>query len=476
MNDNHSPLSWEAQQQEFIDAVSRLLKERCPVQPGAFVQTYGCQQNVSDSERFKGILTLMGYRMVDRAEEAELILFNTCAVREHAEERVFGNVGALKSYKKAHPSVLIILCGCMTQQESTAEKVKKSYPFVDMVLGTNSVYKLPELIYERLTGAKRIFDLDPHTQLYEEVPVRRDGVFKGWLPVMYGCDNFCSYCIVPYVRGRERSRRPADILAEFTGMVKAGYKDITLLGQNVNSYGKGEGHGTDFAALLRMLNAVEGDFVIRFMTSHPKDCTEELLDAMRDCSKVSPHLHLPFQSGSDRILSLMNRRYDRERYLELIRMAKAKIPDLVLTSDVIVGFPGETYGDFCETMSLVETVGFTALFTFLYSPRKGTPAAVMDDLVPMSEKKRWFSMLLQAQEEMALKLCAKDKGKIFRVLCEEPTEQDGRCGADGQPLLCGRTAGNQLVEFSGPKALVGQFARVKITQPGIRIYKGILIG
>ena len=466
MHNNLTPFVWENEQQNYIKLISGLLANIYEKRPNAFVNTFGCQQNVSDSERIKGMLSVMGYNIVDSAADAQLIIFNTCAVRGHAEERVFGNIGALKAYKAEHPDAVLILCGCMAQQQSVADRIKRSFPYVDMVLGTNAVYNLPQRLYERLTENRRVFDLDENTKIYEGVPVRRDGEIKGWLPVMYGCNNFCSYCIVPYVRGRERSRRPEDILAEFKEMVAAGYKDITLLGQNVNSYGKGEEHGVTFAGLLRMLSGVEGDFIIRFMTSHPKDCTDELIEAVRDCDKVAKHLHLPFQSGSDRILKEMNRRYDRQKYLELIAKVKSNIPDISLTSDIIVGFPGETREDFEDTLSLVKEVEFTSLFTFIYSPRNGTPAAEMDDPVPMKTKKEWFARLLEAQEQIAQRLSEKYRNKTVRVLCEGE-------GKDGR--LSGRMSSNVIVEFYGDKSLIGKFVQVRITEPGAWSHKGELV-
>ncbi len=450
-----------------MQKVALFLKARYISQPGAFVHTYGCQQNVSDSERLKGMLTAMGYRMLDSAEQADLVLFNTCAVREHAQDRVLGNVGALKELKRRRPSAVICVVGCMVQQETVVAQLKKSYPYVDLVLGTNALYHLPEHLYEKLTGQKRIFDIDASEALYEQVPLLRDGSFKGWLPIMYGCNNFCTYCIVPYVRGRERSRQPEDILQEAKDMIAAGFKDITLLGQNVNSYGKGEAHGVNFARLLRMLNDLPGDFRLRFMTSHPKDCTLELLDAMRDCKKAAHHLHLPFQSGSDRILREMNRHYDRAKYLELVAAARERVPDIALTSDVIVGFPGETRADFEETLRLVEEVGFTSLFTFIYSPRTGTPAAAMEDPIPLETKKAWLAELLDTQERMAAKGSQGLRHKVCRVLVEEPGRAPGTLNA--------RTSGNAVVEFPGEPSLIGTFQRVEITEPGVWAHKGQLV-
>ena len=423
--------------------------------PKACVITFGCQQNVSDSERLKGMLFEMGYTIVEKADNADFIIFNTCAVREHAEDRVFGNIGTTKAIKKDRPNTVVAVCGCMVQQEHIAAKIKKSYPYVDIVMGTHVLHRLPEFLYKRLSGGKRIFELSQEDNtIVEDIPVKRDGKFKGWLPIMYGCNNFCTYCIVPYVRGRERSREPEKIIEEFKQMIKDGYKDITLLGQNVNSYGKGCNHGINFAKLLRLLNDVEGEFVIRFMTSHPKDCTIELLDTIKECKKVTRHLHLPFQSGSSKILKRMNRYYDRETYLELIKNAKERIPDVDLTSDIIVGFPGETYEDFQETLSMVDTVKFASLFTFIYSKRNGTPAATMEDPISREEKGRWFSELLALQEKVAQENIQKFIGKTFRVLCDAKSEKEG--------FMCGHTTGTAVIEFEADEDMLGKFVDIKV--------------
>ena len=465
MAHKNRPDTAPAGQQPYIEKVRTVLTVRYAEPPRALVQTYGCQQNVSDSERMKGLLAEMGYGFTEKVEEADFILCNTCAVRGHAEDRVYGNVGAFKHHKKARPDCLIALCGCMMQQRQAADRIKKSYPHVDIVFGTHALHRLPELIYRRLTGG-RVFELDDGDEsIVEGLPVRRDSAFRGWLPVMYGCNNFCSYCIVPYVRGRERSRAPEDVLAEARRMVEAGYKDITLLGQNVNSYGKGESHGVDFAALLRRVNDIPGNFRIRFMTSHPKDCTPNLLDAMADCEKVCGHLHLPFQSGSDRILQAMNRRYTRADYLGLVEEARRRMPDIALTSDVIVGFPGETYEDFRETLSLVEAVGFSSLFTFIYSPREGTPAAALPDPVTHAEKVRWFDELLAVQEKIGREKAEQVRGRTLTLLCEEER---------GDSLLAGRADNNRVVEFPGEPELVGRFVQVTVTQPGVSMHRGVL--
>ena len=443
-------------QHKFTSLVHTMLASRYPDSPKAFVHTYGCQGNVSDSEKIKGQLREMGYSFTDSPEDADLVLFNTCAVREHAEDRVFGNVGALKPIKEKKKDMLIVLCGCMMQQKHIADRIKKSYPYVNLVFGTFAIHRLPEMLYTVLSRGKRVFEIEENEgTIAEGLPAERDRGAKAWLPIMYGCNNFCSYCIVPYVRGRERSRLPQDILTEAKELVKSGAKDITLLGQNVNSYGKNPDCGVNFASLIRQINAIEGDFVIRFMTSHPKDCTYELLDAMADCEKVARHLHLPVQSGNNRVLAEMNRRYTREQYLDLIAYAKKKMPDISLTSDIIVGFPGETYEEFLDTVSLIREVEYTSLFTFIYSKREGTKAASMPDPVSYAEKSKWFKELCDAQEEIASKRTASMVGNTYRVLVE-PNDKEG--------WLTGRTGGNISIDFEGDPSLIGQFADVQVTQ------------
>ena len=434
--------------------VKELLPKIYGKTPKACVNTYGCQQNVSDSEHIKGMLENMGYELCEEPEDADFILFNTCAVRAHAEDRVFGNIGATKQHKREKKNTIIAVCGCMAQQQIIADRIKMSYPYVDMLFGTHVVHRLPEFIYKRLTGAGRIFEIsDENNDIVEGIPIHRDQNLKGWLPIMHGCNNFCTYCIVPYVRGREVSRREEEVIAEAREMINAGFKEIMLLGQNVNSYGKGLENNVNFAGLLRKINAIDGDFRIRFMTSHPKDCTIELLDAIAECEKVERHLHLPFQSGSDRILKLMNRYYDSEGYLNLIREAKKRIPDVTFTSDIIVGFPGETYEDFKETLRIVKEVEFASLFTFIYSPRNGTPAAKMEDPVSRAEKGKWFSELLRVQEEISKRNNEALVGKTFRLLCDEVVSE-GR--------LSGKSNSTVEVEFDGDRSLIGQYVNVRI--------------
>lgn len=370
--------------------------------PKAFVHTYGCQGNVADSEHIKGMLIEMGYEMCDDVNEADFILYNTCAIREHAEDRVFGNVGAIKKLKKEKPTLIIALCGCMMQQEHIAEKIKNSYPFVNLVFGTHVTHKLPEFVYKVLTLKKRVFCIDDSEGVIAEgLPSFRDSGENAWLPIMYGCNNFCSYCIVPHVRGRERSREPEVIMQEAKALISEGYKKITLLGQNVNSYGKGCDFNTSFSDLVRMIDSIEGDFEFDFMTSHPRDCTFELIDVLAESKHFCGHLHLPVQSGNNHILKEMNRHYTREHYLELVNYAKSKMPDVDLTTDIIVGFPGETYEEFLDTVSLVKEVKYGSMFTFIYSARKGTPAASMPDPFTKAEKTKWFMELLKVQDEIA---------------------------------------------------------------------------
>ena len=447
-------------QRQFAHKVNELTSKRYSSKPLACVVTYGCQQNVADSEHIKGMLEAMGYGFTEERTQAKLIIFNTCAVREHAEDRVFGNVGALKKYKLTNPDVVIALCGCMMQQQHIAEKIKKSFPFVDLVFGTHVVYKVPELIYSALTKNRRVFELpDVDGVIAEGIPVKRDNDKKAWIPIMYGCNNFCSYCIVPYVRGRERSREVEDVVKEFKALVDDGYKEITLLGQNVNSYGKDLEPRVTFSQLLRTLNELDGDFRIRFMTSHPKDCTKELIETMAECDKVATHLHLPFQSGNDRVLKAMNRSYTREKYLSLINYAKELMGDeLSITSDIIVGFPGETYEEFCDTKSLVEEIKATSLFTFIYSARKGTPAAEMDDPVPYEEKSKWMRELLALQEKISGEQMALHKDKVFKCFVY------GK-GKQGDNYLAARTDGNLIIEFVGDERLIGTFQKIKVTEP-----------
>ena len=402
-----------AKQNEYKEKVHTVICARFGDKtPKAFVHTYGCQGNVADSEHIKGMLVEMGYELCNAPEEADIIIYNTCAIREHAEDRVFGNVGALKRLKSENPNLIIALCGCMVQQPHITEKLKESYPFVSLIFGTHVLHRLPELLSKVLCSGKRVFCIDDSDGVIAEgMPNSRDSGENAWLPIMYGCNNFCTYCIVPYVRGRERSRDPETVLFEAKQLINQGYKKLTLLGQNVNSYGKDSETGVDFSELLKRIDAIEGDFTFDFMTSHPRDCSERLIDTLASSKHFCGHLHLPVQSGNNRILKEMNRHYTRERYLELVHYAKEKMPDIDLTTDIIVGFPGETYEEFLDTVSLVKEVEYGSMFTFIFSPRNGTRAASMPDPVPKAEKSRWFSELLKVQEEIAARHKAEENIK-----------------------------------------------------------------
>lgn len=412
-------------------------------QPLAYTKTFGCQQNENDTERINGMLEQMGYGFTDSPEEADLILFNTCAVRDHAEQKVYGTVGSLASVKRARPHVVIGLCGCMVQQPEAADEIRKKYRHVDLLFGPHALYRFPENLWKVLEGGIRVFDNAPSDgNIAEGLPVRRADPIRAWVSIMSGCNNFCSYCIVPHVRGRERSRKKDEILAEVSCLIKQGYKEITLLGQNVNSYGKDLDAGYDFSDLLQEIDAIDGDYVLRFMTSHPKDASEKLIRTIARSRHVSHHIHLPFQSGSDRILRLMNRRYTRETYLNLIRFAKEQMPDAVFTSDVIVGFPTETEEDFRETMSLIREVGFDGLFTFIYSPRNGTPAATMEGQISDEDKHDRYNRLSALQAELSAQSNQRLVGTVQEVLVTGQNEKD-------PALTDGRTNGNKLVHFPG---------------------------
>ena len=427
-------------------------------QPLALVDTYGCQQNEADSEQIRGMLREMGYAFTEDTSVADVIVINTCAIREHAELRVLGNVGALTHTKRRKPNQVICLCGCSMQEPHMAEKIRKSFRHVDLVFGPHALWRFPELLQQVQLKKERVFATEQSDgRIAEGLPVVRRGKIKAWVSIMYGCNNFCTYCIVPYVRGRERSREPEQILEEVRGLVAEGYKDITLLGQNVNSYGKDLDSNVDFADLLAQINDIPGDFLVRFMTSHPKDASQKLFETMARCDKVAPQLHLPVQSGSSRVLKAMNRHYDREIYLDEVRRLKALIPDIVLTSDIIVGFPGETQEEFEETLSLLEEVRFDSLFTFIFSPRVGTPAAKMDDPVPMEEKKKWFQRLLDTQNRISVEKHKEYIGRILPVLVEEENP------ADAVNNLNCRTDGWRLVHVPGDVSLLGQRKKVKIT-------------
>ena len=440
-------------QLDFCNKINTFWHEQ-GITPKAYVETYGCQQNEADSERIRGLLVESGYAICEEAEGADVVVMNTCAIREHAEQRVFGNLGALTHTKRRHPGQKIFLCGCMAGQPHVVERIKKSFPHVDGVFSTHHLWQFPEILYRVLFVRKRTYFVEDEAgSIAEGLPQVRDNKLKAWVSIMYGCNNFCTYCIVPYVRGRERSRKPEDILAECRELIASGIKDITLLGQNVNSYGKDLDCRMDFADLLKAISEIEGDFKIRFMTSHPRDASKKLFDTMAASAKIAKQLHLPFQSGSSRVLKAMNRHYDRETYLEKVLYAKSVMPDLVLTSDVIVGFPGETEEEFEETISLIEKVRYDSLFTFIFSPRAGTPAAKMEDPTPKSDKNRRFDKLCAVQNAISEEIHREYIGKVMECLVD---------GTDKE-FLTARTEGGRLVRFMADTALIGNYANVKIT-------------
>ena len=455
MNTKTTVISQEQLQRQldFCQKINALWHSR-DITPLAYVETYGCQQNEADSERIRGLLSQCGYAITDTAEGADVVVMNTCAIREHAEQRVFGNLGALTHTKRRHDGQKIFLCGCMAGQEHVVQRIKNSYPHVDGVFSTHHLWQFAEILYRVLTGKKRVFYVEDEAgSIAEGLPQLRDNTLKAWVSIMYGCNNFCTYCIVPYVRGRERSRKSADILTECRQLIENGIKDITLLGQNVNSYGKDLENDLDFADLLKAISEIPGDFLIRFMTSHPRDASKKLFDTMAASPKIAKQLHLPFQSGSSRVLKAMNRHYDRETYLEKVCYAKSVMPDLVLTSDVIVGFPGETAEEFEETLTLISQVHYDSLFTFIFSPRKGTPAASMADPTPKEEKNRRFDRLCQLQNTISEEIHRNYVGKTMRCLV------DGR----DKTFLTARTEGGRLVRFSGDDELIGSFVMLTIT-------------
>jgi tRNA-2-methylthio-N6-dimethylallyladenosine synthase len=441
------------QQFDYCDKIAAYWRDRDTV-PVAYVETYGCQQNEADSEKIRGLLAQSGYTIGSEAEGADVVVMNTCAIREHAEQRVFGNLGALVHTKRRHPGQKIFLCGCMAGEEIVSNRIKNSYHHVDGVFSTHHLWQFSEILYNVLTKGKRQFYVaDEPGSIAEGLPQVRDNQLKSWVSIMYGCNNFCTYCIVPYVRGRERSRKPEDILSECRDLIAAGCKEITLLGQNVNSYGKDLNCGVDFSDLLAQIAELPGDFLIRFMTSHPRDAGQKLFDTMAKYPKIAKQLHLPFQSGSSRVLKAMNRHYDREKYLAAVEYAKSVMPELVLTSDVIVGFPGETEEEFEETISLIEKVRYDALFTFIFSPRHGTPAASMEDLTPKEEKNRRFDKLCAVQNRISEEIHAAYVGKTMRCLVD---------GIDGDQLTA-RTEGGRLVRFAGDASLIGTYQNISIT-------------
>ncbi len=461
MNGKYSAISVEEieKQKKFTASIKRKNDEYFTAsgkRRKVFALTLGCQQNEADSERFMGMAREMGYEKCDIPDEASLIIVNTCAIREHAEKRALSLVGQYKHVKEKNPELIIAICGCMVVQEHRVNDIKMRYPYVDILLGPSLMYKLPEYIWARSNGGKRIFD--PETKEYsvaEGLPVLRQSNYRAWISVMYGCNNFCSYCIVPYVRGRERSRRKEDVIAEFKELIASGYKDITLLGQNVNSYGKDSGFDYDFADLLGELDEVEGDYTVHFMTSHPKDATKKLVDVMANSKHVAKHFHLPMQSGSDKVLSEMNRRYDFERYIGILDYIREKIPDVTITSDIIVGFPGESDEDFEATLSALNRARFDMIYSFQYSPRKGTPAADREDQIPKEIKSARFDRLLKLQNKISLESNKPLENKILKVLCDGPSKNN-------PDVYSGRTEGGKIVLFDGEASDIGKFINVKI--------------
>lgn len=431
------------------------------------VNTFGCQMNARDSEKLAGILLNLGY-VETESEDADFVIYNTCTVRENANVRVYGRLGSLKPFKNRNPHMMIALCGCMMQEPEVVAKIRKSYRFVDIVFGTHNIFKLAELMCNRFESGRLTIDVwDDTTQIVEDLPNERKFAFKSGVNIMFGCNNFCSYCIVPYVRGRERSRKPEDIIGEIKRLVADGVVEVMLLGQNVNSYGKNLDNPMSFAELLREIEKIDGLERIRFMTSHPKDLSDELIETMAASKKICRHLHLPLQSGSSRVLKVMNRRYTKEQYLELVDKIRAAMPDIALTTDIIVGFPGETEEDFLETMDVVNKVRYDSAFTFLYSKRTGTPAAAMENQIPEDVAKERFDRLLKAVQDIAAEVTGKDVGKIKDVLVEDINRQDPE-------FVTGRLSNNSVVHFKGSEELIGKIVNVKLTEAKGFYYLGEL--
>jgi len=448
----------EIRRQYGIMSAVKAISSKAPCPPKCFVRTFGCQQNEADSEQIRGMAIEMGYTLTDEPDEADLIMVNTCAVREHAELRALSVTGQFKKLKEKNPSLIIGITGCMVTQEHRMNAIKKSYPYVDILIGTGMLYKFPELLYDRLGGGKRSFTVDePEGSLAEGLPIDRVHKSTVFVSVMYGCNNFCSYCVVPYTRGRERSREKADIIAEIKAVIADGAREITLLGQNVNSY---RCDGSDFADLVSEICALDGNFILRFMTSHPKDASKKLIDVMAREPKCAKQFHLPLQSGSERVLSVMNRRYTIGSYLELVRYMREKMPEVAISSDIIVGFPGETEEEFSETLEMLKKVEFDMVYSFIYSPRPLTPAAEMKEQVPDAVKSERFNRLLDTQNEISLKKNLAVVGKIQRVLIEGESKSSAH-------MLTGRNDANKLVHIprnADTEALIGHFADVRITK------------
>ena len=428
-----------------------------------YIHTYGCQMNIHDSEKIAGILRDMGYNECNSPEEADVVVFNTCCIRETAEKKIYGHIGQMKKLKRKKPNLIVAVCGCMSQQEGASEHIRQSYPFVDVVLGTGNLNMLRQGIEN--AGRQRLFNTDFCCVREEDFPQYRTSYPNAWVNINYGCNNFCTYCIVPYVRGRERSRRPEDILAEVKGLLSDGYKEITLLGQNVNSYGK-DIEGASFASLLREIGKLQGKFRLRFMTSHPKDLTQDIIDAVAEHKNICNNVHLPVQSGSSRILKAMNRRYDRDSYLTLVKKIKERIPDVGITTDIMVGFPGETEEDFCDTLDLVRKAQFSSAFCFVYSPRKGTPASLMPQIDDAVKKDR-ITRLLACQNEVTKRISKTMVGKRYEVLVEGNNFRY-------KDTMCGRTESGRLVNFKCDSSLVGKFVTVKIERASSATLWGVV--
>lgn len=467
-----APVEEPQRQYWFMKKARQLIKEQSeklgrPLT--ANITTFGCQMNARDSEKLVGILERIGYVEVPD-ENADFVIYNTCTVRENANLRVYGRLGYLHSLKKKNPHMMIGLCGCMMQEPQVVEKLKKSYSFVNLIFGTHNIYKFAELVVSSLLSDRMIIDIWKDTdKIVEDLPVERKYPFKSGVNIMFGCNNFCSYCIVPYVRGRERSRNPKDIVREIERLVKDGVVEVMLLGQNVNSYGKNLDEPMTFAQLLTEIEKIEGLKRIRFMTSHPKDLSDELIEVMKNSKKICKHLHLPLQSGSSDILQKMNRRYDKEKYLNLVEIIRTAIPDISLTTDIIVGFPGETEEDFLETVDVVKKVRYDSAFTFIYSKRTGTPAAVMENQVSEDVVKDRFNRLLETVQTIGREMSARDTGKVMEVLVEEQNSQD-------KHLMTGRLSNNLLVHFEGDTSLIGQLCQVRLDECRGFYYMGTKVG
>lgn len=432
------------------------------------IQTLGCQMNAKDSEKMSAILEYIGYTETEEPV-ADFVMYNTCTVRENANLKIYGRLGYLKNHKKSNPKMKIALCGCMMQEADEVQRIQKSYPFVDLVFGTHNIYKLAELLYTQIESERRVVDVwEEAKEIVEDLPGKRKYPFKTGVNIMYGCNNFCSYCIVPYVRGRERSREPQDILEEIRGLAADGVVEIMLLGQNVNSYGKTLENPVTFASLLKKVNEISGIQRIRFMTSHPKDLSEELIDAMAECDKVCAHLHLPLQSGSSRILERMNRKYTKEGYLDLVSRIRAKLPDISLTTDIIVGFPGESEEDFAETLDVIRKVRYDSAYTFIYSKRMGTPAAAMDNQVPEEVVKERFDKLLREIQGISSEITDSRVGENVPVLFEEINAQD-------EHLITGRLSNNAVVHCPGDASLIGQIKQVTLVESRGFYYMGQIL-